>query len=108
MTTGYEQGKQMAEARTDIISYMVEYRWRAGGRWLTWPSPADEHGATREYHSRLAWQRRTVSRQTEYRLVKRTAVITDEILASDEEVISDATRDPRNPGTAPAAGPAES
>lgn len=66
-----------------IVAWYVEYRDRyAPGKWLTWPSPSDEEGASAAYRELVAGQVRTFDKRTEYQLVKRTATIADEILGT--------------------------
>ena len=63
-----------SEPRTEV-AWRVEYRL-PGREWLTWPSPADEAGA----RDVCDMNRRRPESRLEYRLIRHTAVITDEVI----------------------------
>jgi hypothetical protein len=63
-----------------VVNYVVEYRL-PGKPWLIWPQviPVDEQGARAAYRAVAGSPR--VGR-LQYRLVRRVAVITDEVIAA--------------------------
>ena len=63
-----------------VTSYVIEASV-PGKPWITWAHADDEAGARIAYASFLA-SRRT---RTRFRLARRTAVITDEVLESEEQ-----------------------
>jgi hypothetical protein len=63
-----------------VTSYVIEASV-PGKPWLTWGSGENEADARESYAGFLAIRRT----RTRFRLVKRTAVITDEVLESEDQ-----------------------
>jgi hypothetical protein len=71
-----------------VVEFVVEFRLVHGDDWERFPadmSSSDEAHATKGYESLLASKRARGSGRVNYRLVKRTAVITDEVILEDTE-----------------------
>jgi len=71
-----------------VVNYVVEYRLvHSPERWLTWdpwdPCPSEE-GARALFKSLLASKRARGTGRVHYRVVKRTAVITDDVILEEE------------------------
>jgi hypothetical protein len=69
-----------------IVNYVVEFSVRGGpwGTWLGSKDLGDDETEGQEAFLR-AWRGKHDPRQMRFRLVKRTAVITDELLAEEHE-----------------------
>jgi hypothetical protein len=71
-----------------VVEYVVEFRLVHGDGWERFPadlSSSDEAYATKGYESLLASKRARGSGRVNYRMIKRTAVITDEVILEDTE-----------------------
>jgi hypothetical protein len=89
-----------------VVSYVVEFRV-AGGPWGTWAETGsiadDDEGSAREEFL-LAWKTRHDPARMQFRLLRRTALIVDEVVIEERE---DSPLDVRggrvhtSPGTSP-------
>ena len=89
-----------------VVSYVVEFRV-AGGPWGTWGETGsiadDDEGSAREEFL-LAWKTRHDPARMQFRLLRRTALIVDEVVIEERE---DSPLDVRggrvhtSPGTSP-------
>jgi hypothetical protein len=89
-----------------VVNYVVEFRV-AGGPWGTWAETGsiagDDEGSAQEEFL-LAWKTRHDPARMQFRLVRRTARIVDEVVIEERE---DSTLDvidgkvPSSPGTSP-------
>jgi hypothetical protein len=69
-----------------VVNYVVEFRV-AGGPWGTWAGTgniADDDGGSAQEEFLLAWKTRHDPARMQFRLVRRTAVITDEVIAEEQ------------------------
>jgi len=69
-----------------IVNHVVEFRRPDHDRWLTWPQDygTEEAGARKCYASLRQWKTHRGG-QLMFRIVKRTAVITDEVILEESE-----------------------
>ena len=71
--------------RYTVVNYVVEFRV-AGGPWGTWAGTgniADDDGRSAREEFLLAWKTRHDPARMRFRLVRRTSVITDEVMAEE-------------------------
>jgi len=72
----------------EVINYVVEAR-RAGRPWITMHSTGDDEELGRAVYSDWLASKRHTESTLEYRLVRRTAVFTDEVIEQEREENAD-------------------
>lgn len=68
-----------------VVNYVVEFRRPEATQWLTWPADygTDEAPARRCYQDLIASKRARGGRLL-HRIVRRTAIITDEVILEEQ------------------------